>query len=267
MIQTKSARFLPVDLTGQTVLITAGAAGIGRVIAEGFAMAGAKVHVCDVNPTVVETIRRERPDFSVTQTDVADPEQVDDMFKTAVANLGEIDILVNNAGIAGPTAGIEDVEPDALRQTLSVDLESMFHCARRAVPHMKRTGAGVIINLGSIAGRLSFAMRSPYSTAKWGVVGFTKSLALELGVDNIRVNAVLPGHVNTTRFRSVAADRAKTLGVTPKEMEARFLEPVAMGTTVEPEDIANMALFLSSPFGARITGQALSVCAGVEMMR
>lgn len=267
MTPTDSERFLPANLAGKAVLITAGAGGIGRVIAEGYADAGAKVHVCDVNPDVVKAVREERPDFSVTETDVSDPKQVDEMFKVATANLGELDILVNNAGIAGPTAGIEDVDPEDLHRTLAIDVESMFHCARRAVPAMKRKKDGVIINLGSIAGRLSFAMRTPYSTAKWGVVGFTKSLALELGRENIRVNAILPGHVNTARFRSVAASRAETLGITQKEMEAKFLEPVAMGINVEPEDVANMALFLSSPFGSRITGQALSVCGGVEMMR
>lgn len=267
MTPPDSERFLPTNLTGKTVLITAGAGGIGRVIAEGYATAGAKVHVCDINPDVVNAVREERPDFSVTQTDVSDPDQVKEMFKVATSTLGDIDILVNNAGIAGPTAGIEDVDPDDLHQTLAVDVESMFHCARHVVPAMKKKQDGVIVNLGSIAGRLSFAMRTPYSTAKWGVVGFTKSLALELGRENIRVNAILPGHVNTERFRNVAASRAKTLGVTPEEMQAKFLEPVAMGINVEPEDIANMALYLSSPFGARITGQALSVCGGVEMMR
>jgi NAD(P)-dependent dehydrogenase (short-subunit alcohol dehydrogenase family) len=109
-------------------------------------------------------------------------------------------------------------------------------------------------------------MRSPYAAAKWGVVGFTKSLALELGRENIRVNAIIPGHVNTPRFRRVVAARAASLGITNEEVEANFLAPVALGRTVEREDIANMALFLSSPFAAVITGQALSVCGGVEMM-
>jgi NAD(P)-dependent dehydrogenase (short-subunit alcohol dehydrogenase family) len=143
----------------------------------------------------------------------------------------------------------------------------MFHCARRAVPLMRSAGSGSIINLGSVAGRLSFAMRTPYAAAKWGVVGFTKSLALELGRDGIRVNAIMPGHVNTPRFRRVVQRRAETLGVSAEEMERRFLEPVALGRTVEREDIANMALYLCSPFGNVVTGQAISVCGGVEMMR
>ncbi len=259
-------RFLPVDLANKRVVVTAGAAGIGRVIAEGFLSAGARVHVCDIDPASVRSIAEEAPAISSDVTDVSDPSAVDRMFRQVREAFGGLDILVNNAGIAGPTAGIEDIAPDALRETFAVDLESMFHCARRAVPMMKDNGGGHVINLGSIAGRLSFAMRTPYSAAKWGVVGFTKSLALELGRDRIRVNAILPGHVNTPRFRGVAARRAATLGVSSEEMERRFLAPVAMGETVEREDIANMALYLCSSFGSAITGQAISVCKGVEMM-
>lgn len=261
------SRFLPIDLSGKRVVVTAGAAGIGRVIAEGYLAAGAKVHVCDVDKAAVDLVARELPNISAGITDVSDPDQVDRMFDDVIRKFGGVDILVNNAGIAGPTASVEDIKPADLRQTFAIDLEGMFHCARRAIPEMKKTGTGVVLNLGSIAGRLSFAMRTPYSAAKWGVVGFTKSLALEVGRDHIRVNAILPGHVNTPRFRGVAAQRAATLGVSPEEMERRFLEPVAMGETVEREDIANMALYLSSPFGAAITGQAISVCKGVEMMK
>jgi NAD(P)-dependent dehydrogenase (short-subunit alcohol dehydrogenase family) len=260
-----AARFLPIDLSGKRVLVTAGAAGIGRVIAEGFAASRARVHVCDINTDAVKSASDAK--LSASVTDVSDPAAVERMFKDIENRFGGLDILVNNAGIAGPTAGIVDIKPDELRQTFAVDLESMFHCARGAIPMMRAAGGGVVLNLGSIAGRLSFAMRTPYSAAKWGVVGFTKSLALEVGREKIRVNAILPGHVNTTRFRGVAERRAATLGITPEEMQQRFLEPVAMGETVECEDIANMALYLSSPFGGAITGQAISVCKGVEMMR
>ncbi|MFG1348002.1 SDR family oxidoreductase [Xanthobacter autotrophicus DSM 431] len=263
-----AARFLPVALAGRRVVVTAGAAGIGRIITEGFLAAGAQVHVCDVDPAAVADAAGSGEDqLTASIADVADPAAVRALFAEAADRLGGVDVLVNNAGIAGPTAGITDIEPDDLRRTMAVDLEGMFHCARQAVPLMRAAGGGHVINLGSIAGRLSFAMRSPYSAAKWGVVGFTKSLALELGRENIRVNAILPGHVNTPRFRDVAARRAQTLGIPAEEMEQRFLEPVALGRTVEREDIANMALYLCSPFGSAITGQAISVCGGVEMMR
>lgn len=265
-MNTKS-RFLPVDLSGKRVLVTAGASGIGSTIAEGFAACSARVHICDIDAEAIRSMSAGNPNLSTSVTDVSDVAAVGRMFDEIEERFGGLDILINNAGIAGPTAGIADIDPADLHQTLAVDVEGMFHCARRAIPLMRAAGGGVVINMSSIAGRLSFAMRTPYAAAKWGVVGFTKSLALEVGREKIRVNAVLPGHVNTPRFRAVAARRAKTLGVSAEEMEQRFLEPVAMGETVEREDIANMALYLSSPFGAAITGQAISVCKGVEMMR
>lgn len=259
--------FLPVDLTGKKVVVTAGAAGIGRAIAEAYLAAGAELCVCDIDAAAVQAFASAHPDADASLCDVSDAGQIERLFERALSKLGRIDVLVNNAGIAGPTAGICDVSPDELRQTLATDVESMFHCARLSVPSMRAAGGGVILNLGSVASRLAFAMRTPYSAAKWGVVGFTKSLAVELGRENIRVNAILPGHVNTPRFRRVAAKKAELLGVAAAEVEANMLDAVAMGQTVEASDIANMALFLSSPFGCAITGQAISVCKGVEMMR
>ncbi len=263
---TTISSFVPVDMSGKRVVVTAGADGIGRSIAEGFLARGAAVYVCDINAGALMSVVADHPKILRSVADVSDAGAVDRMFDDVEAKLGGVDILVNNAGIPGPTAGIAEVTADALRKTLAVDLEGMFHCARRSAPAMRAAGGGVIINLGSVAGRLSYAMRSPYAAAKWGVVGFTKSLALELGRENIRVNAILPGHVNGARFAGVVARRAATLGVTSAEMERRMLEPVAMGQTIEPVDIANMALYLASPFGAAVTGQAISVCKGVEMM-
>jgi NAD(P)-dependent dehydrogenase (short-subunit alcohol dehydrogenase family) len=259
--------FLPVDMAGKRVVVTAGAAGIGRAIAEGFLACGASVYVCDIDDKAIARVLVDHPKLLGMVADVSDVVALDRMFDHIDQVLGGVDVLVNNAGIAGPTAGITEIAPDELRKTMAVDIEGMFHCAKRSVPYMRKRGQGSIINLGSVAGRLSFAMRTPYSAAKWGVVGFTKSLALELGREKIQVNAILPGHVNTSRFRGVAARKAALIGVTPKEVEAQMLDAVAMGETVEPSDIANMALFLSSPFGAAITGQAISVCKGVEMMR
>jgi NAD(P)-dependent dehydrogenase (short-subunit alcohol dehydrogenase family) len=259
--------FLPVDLSRKRVVVTAGGSGIGRAIAEGFLACGSSVYVCDVDNQLLHDMLSSNHRATGCVADVSSIIDVDRMFDDVMQKFGGVDVLVNNAGIAGPTAGIVDVEPDELRKTLAIDVEGMFHCARRAVPSMRKAGAGSIINLGSVAGRLSFSMRTPYSAAKWGVVGFTKSLALELGPEKIQVNAILPGHVNSSRFRGVVARKAAAVGIAPAEMEAQMLDAVAMKETVEVADIANMALFLASPFGAAITGQAISVCKGVEMMR
>ncbi len=264
---TSLAGFLPVDMTGMRVVVTAGAKGIGRTIAEAFQQRGAAVFICDIDAEAVEEARSSPHHLGGCVADVSDVGSVGRMFDLAEQELGGFDILVNNAGIAGPTAAIDDIDPDDLRRTLATDVESMFHCARRVVPGMRRAGSGVILNLGSVAGRLSFPMRTPYAAAKWGVVGLTKSLAMELGQDGIRVNAILPGHVNTSRFQAVAEAKAAAIGSTPETVRADFLSVVAMRETVETEDIANMALYLGSPFGAALTGQAISVCKGVEMMR
>jgi NAD(P)-dependent dehydrogenase (short-subunit alcohol dehydrogenase family) len=175
-------------------------------------------------------------------------------------------VLVNNAGIAGPTACVEDVTPEDLDRTLAVNVEGQFHCARHAVPLLKAAGGGAILNLSSVAGRLGFAMRSPYAASKWAVVGFTKSLAIELGEAGIRVNAILPGHVDSERFRRVVRTKAEAIGSTFEAVRAQFLAPVSLKRNVSAADIANMALYLASPFGASITGQAISVCGDVQMM-
>ena len=259
-------RFLPVDLSGRRVLVTGGAAGIGRVIAEGFLSAGARTRVCDISEDAVAAIRHDLPEIEAVHADVSDPRSVDAMFDAIGREMGGIDILVNDAGIPGPTGPIESLDPEQLRRTLSINVEALFLCAGRAVPMMRRQGFGHVINMSSVAGRLSYSNRTPYSAAKWGVVGFTKSLALEAGRDGIRVNAIMPGHVNSKLFAGVIDRRAATLDLTPEELKARILDLVALKTTVEREDIANMALFLCSPFGSSISGQTLSVCGGVEMM-
>jgi len=265
--QPAGGAFLPVDMAGVRVLVTAGGAGIGRTIAAAFRARGARVHLCDVSEQALEESRALLPDVPGERVDVADPAAVAGMFATIERTMGGLDVLVNNAGIAGPTARVESVTPAALEETLAVNVGSQFHCARHAVPMLKAAGGGSIINLSSIAGRLGFTMRSPYSASKWAVIGFTKSLAVELGESNIRVNAILPGHVNSDRFRRVVKAKAESLGIGVDEMRRQYLDVVSLKRTVEAEDVANMALYLASPFGASITGQAISVCGDVQMMK
>ncbi len=262
-----SQSLLPVDMAGMRVLVTAGGAGIGRTIAAAFRERGARVFVCDVSRNALDEMRVLLPDVPAELVDVAEPAAVAGMFISIGRAFGGLDVLVNNAGIAGPTARVEDVTPEALEETLAVNVSSQFHCARHAVPMLKAAGGGSIINLSSIAGRLGFTLRSPYSASKWAVIGFTKSLAVELGESNIRVNAILPGHVNSDRFRRVVAAKAEALGLEFEEMRRQYLDVVSLKRTVEAEDIANMALYLASPFGASITGQAISVCGDAQMMK
>ena len=252
---------VPLDLTGLRVAITAGAGGIGRVLADSFAASGAKPFVSDVDEAALRDCGH--PGMRADAGRLADLEAFMD---AALAHLGGLDVLINNAGIAGPTARVEDVTPAELDATLQVDLASMFHCARRAVPALREAGGGSIVNLSSAAGKFGFPLRSPYSAAKWGVIGFTRTLAMELGPDGIRVNAILPGLVEGPRIRSVIRNKAKAAGVSDNEQTERSLSTVGLRCFVTQQDIANMALYLCSPFGATISGQALSVDGGMESL-
>jgi NAD(P)-dependent dehydrogenase (short-subunit alcohol dehydrogenase family) len=241
------------------VLVTAGAAGIGRAIAQAFAQAGARVAVCDVDEAALAAFRQELPGHHAFECDVSDEDEVEDLFDDVEETLGGLDVLVNNAGIAGPTARVEDIALEDWRRTLAVNLDGQFLCAREAVPLLRKAGGGTMINLSSAAGRFGFPRRSPYSASKWGVIGFTKSLAIELGPDNIRVNAILPGAVDGPRIRRVIAAKAEATGASVEDMTARYTDQASLGRLIDPDDIARMAVFLAGPGGRNISGQALAV--------
>ena len=245
---------LTVDLSGLRVAITAGGNGIGRVMADSFVDCGARVFVSDVDEDAVTA-----SGHPGMRADAGVPADCEAFVDAAVTHLSGLDVLVNNAGIAGPTALVEHVTPEALDATLRIDLASMFHCSRRAIPALRAAGGGSIVNLSSAAGRFGFPLRAPYSAAKWGVVGFTKSLSIELGPDGIRVNAILPGPVDGPRIRAVIKAKAQAAGISENEMTERTVATTSLRCFVSQQDIANMALYLVSPFGATISGQALSV--------
>jgi len=257
---------MELSVRGQRVLITAGAGGIGRVMTETFVKAHAKVHICDVVQAALEETARSLPGVTASLCDVSDVKQVENLFSDVENYLGGLDVLVNNAGIAGPTGKVEELSIEEWRRCIDIDLNGMFYCTRLAVPMLKASRGGCIINLSSAAGRLGFPFRTPYAAAKWGVVGFTKSLSMEVGTDNIRVNALQPGVVEGERMDRVIEAKAKAVGISVEEQRKISLERVSMRTMVSAHDIANMALYLASDLGKHVTGQAISVCAGVEML-
>ena len=249
--------------TGLRVLVTAGAAGIGRAIAQTFVDNGARVHVCDIDEGALATL----PDkVTRTKADVANLTEVNRLFDDAQRHLGGLDVLVNNAGVAGPTAKVEDIRPEDWDRCIAVDLNGMFYCTRKAMPLIKAAGGGSIVNLSSAAGLHGFPQRSPYCAAKWGVVGFTKSLSVEAGPDKVRVNCICPGIVEGERIDRVVDAKARSLGVSRESFLEKFLETTSMRSTVSAQEIANMALFLASDEGKHITGQALAVDAGVRYL-
>ncbi len=249
------------------VIVSAGAGGIGRAIAETFIVNGAKVVVSDVDETALEGFRGAFPDHPALRADAGIQSEVDAFMDRALEHLDGLDVLVNNAGIAGPTAGIEHMSADDWRRTIDINLNGMFYHTRRAVPALRQAaaqhGEAWITNLASVAGRLGFANRTPYAASKWGVVGLTQSLSLELGPQGIRVNALLPGVVEGERIERVFRARAEQQGITPEEAKARGLQSVALRQMVTAQDIANMALVLCSPLGRNMAGQPLSVCGHV----
>ena len=252
---------LPVDLTGQRVAITGAAGGIGLVMANGFAACGAQLFISDVDEAALAECGHDG--MIANAGSVTDMERFID---TAITRLGGLDVLINNAGIAGPTKKVEDVTPEELDATLQIDLAALFHTSRRAIPALRAAGGGCIINLSSAAGRFGFPLRSPYAAAKWGVVGFTKTLAIELGAHGIRVNAILPGLVDGPRIRRVIKAKAEAAGIGENAQTDRALATASLRCFVTQHDISNMALYLASPFGRTISGQAMAVDGDLQVL-
>jgi len=251
--------FDDISMQDKRVLITAGASGLGLEMARVFTAAGCDVFVCDINETALTAARKELPKLQTAVADVSDEAAVDALFAKVGEALGGLDILINNAGIAGPTGKLETLSLADWDRTLSVNITSQFLCARRAIPLLKQSDAGVMINMSSVAGHLGYAGRSPYSSSKWATVGFTKTLAIELGEFGIRVNAILPGAVEGDRIRAVIAAKAKEAGKSVEEMTTLYTQHVSLGRMVTARDIANMALFIASGAAASVSGQALVV--------
>ena len=248
------------------VMVTAGASGIGLGIAQAFAQAGAQVEISDISAEAIQAALPSIPAGGGRYADASKPSDVDTWFAHALARLGGLDVLVNNAGIAGPTAGIEDIEPEQWDATMAVNLRSQYLCVRRALPALRQSQRACIINLSSVAGRMGYPLRTPYAASKWGVIGLTQSLALELGNDDITVNAILPGIVDSERSRLVTAAKAQARGISESAMQAEILENVALHRKVPLSDVAQAALFLASPAGRSMTGQSLNICAGIQSL-
>lgn len=251
--------FEEVQYQSKKVLITAGADGLGLEMAKVFHRAGADVFVCDVNGARLDELRREMPAIHSVVADVSDEDSVASLFDQVKNTFKGLDILINNAGVAGPTGMVETLSKADWDRTLAVNITGQFLCARQAVPLLKQSGAGVIINLSSAAGHLGFSGRSAYSASKWAVIGFTKSLAIELGGFGIRVNAILPGAVEGPRIRAVIEAKAQTLGKPVPEVAALYEGQAALGRMVTARDIANMALFTASEAAGSVSGQAIVV--------
>ncbi|MGE0749119.1 MAG: SDR family oxidoreductase [Variibacter sp.] len=257
---------MDLGIKGLRVLVTAGAGGIGLEITRSFVNEGAKVHICDVDQRALDALAKSDPQVTRSIADVANRAQVAKLFDEALNALGGLDVLVNNAGIAGPTGRVEDIAPEDWDRCLAIDITGQFNCVRLAVPHLRKSKNASIVNLSSIAGRLGYPLRTPYAASKWATVGFTKSLAAELGPDGIRVNAIQPGIVEGERIQQVFENKAKARGVSLETMLKEVLSVVSLRTMVTPQQIADQIVFLCSERGRTISGQAISICGDVQML-
>ncbi|RED48564.1 NAD(P)-dependent dehydrogenase (short-subunit alcohol dehydrogenase family) [Aestuariispira insulae] len=250
-----------ISLEGKRAFVSAGGAGMGRATCLAFRDLGAEVFTCDIDGTALESLP---DDIHAFTCDVAEPDAVANLMAEVTA--GGLDILVNNAGIAGPTAPVEQILIEDWQRTQDICLNAQFYFARAAIPAFKRAKGGVIINLVSAAGIMGFPNRAPYVAAKWAVTGFTKTLAMELGPANIRVNGIVPGNVNGERMERVIRDHAAADGIAEEKVRALYAIGTSMQCYVDPEEIAGLIAFLASDHGRHISGQIIGVDGHTETL-
>lgn len=256
----------------RVAVISAAASGIGLAIAEALLADGWQVYIGDQDAAAIATLGTDREGLAAMVCDVGDPASVEAFYAWVEGDLqarGEagIDLLVNNAGIAGPTARFEDQPVDAWNATIDVNLNGMFLMTRRAIPLLRRRAPGsAIITMSSTAGLFGCPLRGPYVATKWALIGLTKTLAMELGPEGIRANAICPGSVEGPRIDRVIAADAAERGLTADEVEREYKRQTSLRTFATKEDVAAMVLYLMSPAGARISGQAIAIDGHTESL-
>jgi NAD(P)-dependent dehydrogenase (short-subunit alcohol dehydrogenase family) len=238
------------------VLVTAGASGVGRAMADAFAATGARVWVADMD---ADALAGCPPDWKTTKVDVSDEAAMAAMFTQIATDWGGLDVLCANAGIAGPTALVEDVNLADWQACLAVNLDGAFLAAKYAAPMMKAQNSGAIVMTSSTAGQYGYPNRAPYAAAKWGVIGLAKTLAMELGPFGIRVNTICPGAVEGPRMEGVLEREAAAKGMSRDAVYAGYASGTSMGRFVEASDVAEMAVFLASDGARLVSGQVIAV--------
>ena len=225
------------------------------------------MHVCDIDQTRIAALGERPGKIGASFADVAEHASVCALFEAVTDALGGLDVLVNNAAITGPYGPVQENDPLHWAKTISTNLVGHFNCVHQAVPLLKVAGGGSIVNISSVAGRLGYPLRTAYAASKWGIIGLTESLAMELGPDNIRVNAILPGIVSGVRQSAQQHAQAERMGVTDDEMQRRYVANISLRRKVSEEEVSELILFITSARGRSISGQSLGVCGNVETMR
>lgn len=254
------------DLSDKTAFITGGGSGIGRKVAESVIEAGGRVFICDSSPDHLADFLRKNPSAQGHLADVGVQSQVEEAFGALDHFSDRLDILVNNAGMAGPIARLEEIQGDPWRKTLDVNLSGPFYCAHQAAPRIKKAGGGSIINMASNAAFTGVPLRSPYAASKWALIGLTKTWAMELGQDGIRVNAICPGSVEGERIDRVIREDALSRNLPEEDIRSLYQKQNSMRVFIKPEEIASLVTFLCSDAARTISGQALGIDGNTESL-
>lgn len=248
------------------VVITGGASGLGRAMAERFLSEGDRVAICDADPHAVSEFAEAHPDQIACVADVTDEAQMQAFFDQIDAGWDHVDVVCANAGIGGPAGRIEDLSLADWNRCVEVNLSGTFLTCRWAARRMRAAGQGLIALTSSTAGQFGYPLRSPYATAKWGIVGLTKTLAMELGPVGVRVNAICPGAVEGDRMDRVVAMEAEASGKTHEEVRALYVKGVSLRSWVTAEDVADTVSWLASPQAKRISGQIVAIDGHTETL-
>ena len=256
-------------LLNKKIIISAAADGIGWSIAQECMLNGAIVYLTDKNNESLDEISKHdlyEKQFFLDKVNAHDAQEVENYFIKIKNNVDNIDALINNVGIAGPTGKLEELNINDWKETIDININSHFYYNKFSIPLIKKNNGGSIINLSSTAGLFGFPLRSPYAASKWAVIGMTKSLAVELGEFNIRVNAICPGSVSGDRMKRVIEAKAESLGVTKESLQKDYESMVSLKTFVDKKDVSNMVVFLLSDEAKKISGQVMTVDGNTERM-
>jgi NAD(P)-dependent dehydrogenase (short-subunit alcohol dehydrogenase family) len=255
--------------SGSSAVVTGAGQGIGAAIAKGLAARGTHVVLSGRRPATLEpvrdAIRAAGGSADYCAGDVTDFAHLEELMAMAAGDRGVLDILVNNAGIAGPTTPLADLSLEEWNETIAVNLTGVFLSCKAALPYLGRAAHGKIVNIGSVTGKQPLANRSAYAAAKLGIVGLTRTLALEVGPDDISVNLVSPWLVEGARLGDVLSSMSKERGLTAEQLRADMTDGTAFKRTVRESDVVEMVLFLCSDAADNLTGQDINISAGAVM--
>ena len=248
------------------IVISAGASGIGAEIAKSLSEGGATVIVGDKDEVALKRLENDHPKITTNQVDVSNEAEVLVLFDDIKSRFGKLDALINNAGVAGPSAMLTDTSLEDWEKTIKVNLNGTFLCSKSAVPLLKKSGGGSIINMGSTSSFMGTPLRSAYTASKWALIGLTKTWAMEYGKDKIRVNTICPTSVSGERIDGVIERDAEYRKTTPEKIKAEYLNQTSLKTFIDSEEITGMVVYLLSPLAKNISGQMMVIDGNTESL-